>query len=351
MRRPIITHSCPDVGEEEIEALSACVRSLQLKGGERVQALERQVAADLGFAGAIATTTGSHAIHLALRAVFDKKKAAIGLPSYLCRSVYDAICLAGCKPVVFDIDPETLSLNWEMIKSKTLDAIIVPHVFGIRAKVEDFTDRGILVIEDCAQRIAPFETSQKEPKGAIRILSFEATKLVTSGEGGMLLCDDMTLLDRAKKLRDAAYDFAEPALGLPMTDLQAAMAGIQWLRYSSFVDKRVQLARYYMDKIEPKFPQAIFPAMRADDTYHFRFILTVENPEGMMESAAEQGIIIRRPISPATLHQLFQLTEAYPCTDYAFSHLVSLPLYPRLTWVEAGAVADFVCSFLQTELP
>src|ERR1035441_4646102 len=118
----VITHSCPDVGEAEIEALVECARSLQLKGGERVAQLESVIGDDLRYSAAVAVTTGAQAIHLALRARFPGGRAHVAVPSYVCRSVYDAVCLAECQPVLLDIDSDTFSLSLQAMAGQRCDA-------------------------------------------------------------------------------------------------------------------------------------------------------------------------------------------------------------------------------------
>lgn len=335
----VIAHSSPDIGEEEIAALIACARSQQVKGGERVRALEERIAADLGYCGGVAATTGSQAIHLALRALFAPRQAVVGLPSYVCRSVYDAICLAGCKPFLLDVDSNHLSVSLEAAKSARLDAVIVPHMFGIRAPIEAFLAAGFLVIEDCAQRLAPVEACKTEPKAPVRVLSFEATKLLTCAEGGLALFEDAVVAARARKLRDAPYDFAAPAVTLPLTDLQAAMALVQWRRLPEFLRQRHNLAQYYFESFGAGV-RHIVPAMRLDDTFHFRFLLAVEDPEKFLRVGNDHGVMFRQPVAPLPLHRLFGIAGSFSATEQAFAQLVSIPLYPKLPLDAARRVAE-----------
>lgn len=347
LSRPPIPHSCPDIGEAEREAVVACLRSLHVKGGLRVEDLERRVAADLGFVGGVATVSGAHAVHLALRSAFHAAPVSVGLPSYVCRSLYDAVCLAGCKPVLVDIDPDHLSTSIDHARGLELSAVIVPHMFGIRAPIEAFLAGDWLVIEDCAQRIAPFEIGRAEPRGHLRILSFEATKLLTCGEGGLLLADDQCLLNRARDLRDGSYDFPEPALRLPMTDLSAAIALVQWERLPSFLGRRRELADFYLDTIGRAHPHELLPAMRRENTHPFRFVLRVDDPDAFLRFGEQRGVTFRRPVAPAPLHRLFQCEGAFPVTDRMFDQLVSIPLYPRLSDDDAKLVADVVTQYLE----
>jgi len=336
----MIPHSSPDLGESEVAAAALCLRSQQVKGGPRLRELENRLAGDLGYAGAVATTSCTQAIHLTLRARFDGAPVSVGLPSYVCREVYDAVCLAGGHPQLLDIDPHHLSIDHQTPRLSELKAIIVPHMFGIRAPIEKFLAAGLFVIEDCAQRLAPLPVARQEPKPPVRVLSFEATKLLTCGEGGLLLSDDPALLEKARKLRDGPYELREPAVGTPLTDLQAAVLLVQWQRLPELLARRRQLVEYYLATLTKDFPEAIVPAMRAAGTYHFRFLLRVENPEAFLAATAKAGVTSRRPVAPHPLHRLFCIPGRFPVTDDVWSRMVSIPLYPRLSDADAGRVAQ-----------
>jgi dTDP-4-amino-4,6-dideoxygalactose transaminase len=328
----MIPHSKPFWGEEEISAVVACSQSLQLKGAGRMVQLEGEVSRDLEYAGAVATPTGSSAISLALRAQFPSG-ARVGCPSYICRSVYDAIVMAGCQPCLLDVDPVTFSTSLVQARGAGLDAVVVAHMFGIRAPIEDFLETGLFVVEDCAQRLAPCEVARREPKGSIRMLSFEATKILAAGEGGLLLSDDTSLLEQVRRLRDGPYDFAQAAPGFRPTEIQAAVALIQWRRLDEFLRRRRKIASFYLDRLDA------VPAMRAPDTYHYRFLVPATEPSAFMNAAAERGVIVRRPVAPACLHQLFGVDGSFPISERTLGGVVSLPIYPALTDGESEQVA------------
>ncbi len=330
----VIPHSKPAWGEAEVEALVACARSLELESGRVTAALEAEIAADLGFAGAVATPTASFGILLALKARFPHG-ARVGCPSYVCRSVYDAIVAAGAEPCLLDVEPATWSVALDATVAAGVDAVVVAHLFGVRAPVERFVGLGVFVIEDCAQRIAPPPIACGEPRGAVRVLSFAATKLLTCGQGGLLLTDDRELLARVRRLRDAPYDSPQPAIGFAPTDLQAAVALEQWRRLPAFLRRRRELAeRYVAGGLWSE------PAMRRPDTYHFRFVAAVRQPDAFIARAARHGVTVRRPVAPLCLHRLLDAPGDFGASEHAVETLISLPLYPALTDDEATRVID-----------
>jgi perosamine synthetase len=337
-----IPHSSPLIGIAETEALKKCALSQHVAAGFHVKELEKRLAADMKFAGAVAASSGTQSLHLALRAFFRDRRRVIGVPSYVCRSVHDAVCHAGHEPRLLDIDPDTFTVAPDQVYHSGLDAVVIPHMFGIRAPVEQFMECGSTIIEDCAQRIAPSSSMRSEPHPPLRFLSFHATKLLTAGHGGIFLTDDVDTLERARLLVGGSYETTERGVWAELSDLQAVLALVQWGRLDEFLAKRHEIARYYLDRLDLRYAERIVPAMRRDDTHHFRFVLTANNPDEFIRRGGELGINFRRPVAPMPLHKLFKVAGDFSRTDKVFARLVSLPLYPRLSMREAQRVADVV---------
>lgn len=349
-RQRLIAHSCPDIGDEELRAVTECLRSLHVKGGSRRDALEEVTARDQGYREGVATTTGGHAIHLGLRILFPRGGARIGVPSYVCRSVYDACILARCVPVLTDVDPDTFAVSLTDVDQLELDAVIVAHMFGIRAPIERYLKLGLPIIEDCAQRVLPCDQVSGEPKGTVRIISLEATKLLTAGEGGLLLLDAPELARRARQLRDGGYSAQDTALWLPLTDLQASVAIVQWSRLAGFLRLRKELAAFYREKLSARFASLLPGPMFDRDNIFFRFVLSVSRPERFIEEGAALGISFRRPVAPQPLHALFAPIEgSFPVTEELMRRLISIPIYPRLSQAEAEKVAEVTIALLEGE--
>lgn len=341
----IIPHSSPSLGAQEAAAAAAVVHSNMVKGGALRDRLESRCAQRFAAVKAIMATSGSQALHLALRSRFGRDSGArVILPSYICRSVYDATLLAGCEPVLLDIDPTTFSLAADAALTASGDAIVVAHMFGIRAPIEQFTGGAAFVVEDCAQRLAP--SGDRDAHGDVRILSFEATKLLTCGEGGALLVDDEDLAIRALALRDGPYETAQSALWLPLTDIQAAIAEVQLERLDSFLERRRTIAETYVAALDPT---SVHPAMRHGDTWHFRFVLDVEHPARLIASLEQRGVTARQPVAPRALHQQYGVPGEFPNTERAMDRAVSIPVYPSLSDEDVERVVEAVQTALEEQ--
>lgn len=173
------------------------------------------------------------------------------LPSYVCAAPWLAVVRVGAQPKIVDIEPDSYAIDPAAVKkvlSVRTSAIIVPHLFGLPADLTGLQSLGVPLIEDCAQTLGATEAGrQVGTVGAVTVCSFYATKLLCTGEGGMVLSHDQSLLERARALRE--YD-EEPVLddrafNYKMTDLQAALGLSQLRRFPSFLERRREIAAAY----------------------------------------------------------------------------------------------------------
>lgn len=335
MSNPLIPHSRPCFGPEEAAAAAEAVRSGWVKGGPRRGQLEQRIGADQGFAHVLATTSCTQALHVALRARFPDGGMRVAFPSYVCRSVWDAVRLAGGEPVLVDCDPVHFGPVLAQVESARPDAVIVPQLFGARAPVEPFLGRGWFVIEDAAQRLAPGERGPVAPELA-RTFSFEATKVITCGEGGAVAFHDSALAERALFLRDGGYQSPETALWLPFSDLQAAVALVQWSRLPEMQERR----RAHVERLLSVIPAgAVHPCLHAPGHTRFRLLLRARDPAAFIAAAAERGVAVRRPVAPMPLHRLFNVPGDLAGAQDQFDHNLSVPCHASLTADELNRVA------------
>lgn len=334
----MISHSKPFISSAEKKAVQDVLDSGMIGSGKLTTELEQMIATDIGYAVCIAVSSASLGIYSILRHKFPAGGAKVALASYVCRSVWDAIKMADCMPLLYDIDPATLAIDISKIRSENTDAVIVAHMFGIRADFEKLNDSGIEIIEDCAQRVVP-TTIKNEPRAKWRVYSFEPTKLLTSAQGGVIAGTDKEDTELLRKKLSGEYDIDADCIKAPYTDLQAGMACIQWKSLDSFLSTRRSIASYYIDRLtQAGLRKIIHPSMFAEDCWHFRFILQVTSPEMLIEKMEEKEVVCRKPINPFGLHKLFDVQGDFQQTENATNHLLSLPLYPALEKTEQEKV-------------
>jgi len=338
-----IPHSRPDLGEAEAHAAAAVVRSLMVKGGTHRDALERAVAADQGFEAGIATSSCTQALLLFLLTAFPEGGARVALSSLVCRSVFDAVRLARCEPVLVDIDPTTLCLNPAAALAMRPDAIVAAHLAGVACPVANLTHSDAWIIEDCAQRIVRNNHPSAQAR-LVRLFSFDATKVITCGEGGMLLSDDAAFAEQAKHTRAGEYSSTAPSLWTGLSDIQAAVAMVQWERLHEFAEKRRRIAEQYFAAFAPEW---IHPSMHLHGTTFFRFLLRVPDAPGWVERERQGPVAYRRPVAPMALHQLFSFPGEFPHTESTLREVLSIPIHTTMNESEIDRVIAHTSTLLE----
>jgi UDP-4-amino-4-deoxy-L-arabinose-oxoglutarate aminotransferase len=191
--------------------------------GVLVEKFENQISSYLGVSGSVATSSGTSALVLALQSLDVRKGSEIILPTYVCRSVLEAVLTVGAVPIICDVGP-----GWVMT-SENIEPHLSSKTFGIPVDISCFVEFGLPVIEDACQAFGlHIDNKPAGSLGTIGVFSFHATKCLTTGEGGMLASNDRELLVKAKGIRDG-NKVPSPRVPSPLSDLQAAL-GISQLK-------------------------------------------------------------------------------------------------------------------------
>ncbi|HDD43629.1 MAG TPA: aminotransferase class V-fold PLP-dependent enzyme, partial [Candidatus Desulfofervidus auxilii] len=244
----MIFHSKPTIEIDDIKAVKKILESGMIAEGEKVKELENKLCNYIGGLKAKATCTGRSALVLGLWTLGIEEGDEVILPTYVCHSVMDAVVFVGAKPVIVDIgddycvDPEEVKKH---ITSKT-KVITVVHIFGISAKIKELKkiaeEKSLYLIEDCAQAIGGEVDGRKLGSfGDISFFSFQATKVIATGEGGMLLVNNFDLLENFMKVIKIKGNFFR------MSDIQAVLGLNQLNKLEDFIRKRREIAKRYIE--------------------------------------------------------------------------------------------------------
>lgn len=338
--KPIV-HSKPWLTEADPHALRETLASGWLGQGDKTRAFEQTMSRWVGVDdGGVAVASGSAALLLALKALNIGTDSEVILPTYVCRSVLEAVISAGATPVCCDVGrhwvatPESVA-PWITRRTR---AIVLPHIYGVFAETPKFRAFGVPIIEDFAQAVD--KRGRRTLVGDVGVFSFHPTKCLTTGEGGMAVSADNNLVLRMRRLRDG---IPAPALGrmfAPLSDLAASLGLSQLARYDEAVERRARLAQLYMERLSPVMPAAL-PGLAPAQTMWFRFLLTLEGgTDRWQEPFAERGIHVRKGVDQL-LHRLLGLPdEAFPQAVRFFNETVSLPIYPGLDDREHAACME-----------
>lgn len=330
----MIPHSRPSLDEADIRAATDVLRSGRLAQGPVVEEFERRMAAFMCASGGVAVSSGTAALEVSLRVLGVGPGSEVILPSYVCAAPWIAVQRVGATACLVDVDPETYAIDplaaKRALTAKTR-AIIVPHLFGLPAALTDLERLGVPLIEDCAQTLGAEEAGRRVGSvGTVTVCSFYATKLLCTGEGGMVLSRDAGLLERARALRqyDESSIVDAGAANFKLTDVQAAIGLSQLERLPLLLTRRLALARAYRRAAEAG---GLAPPVVPPDRTHvyYRFVLRLSDPNGYAARLQQAGIQGRRPVF-RSLHRYVGL-DGFPGAEEAERTALSVPLYPSLT--------------------
>ena len=266
----VIRLALPDVGAEELAAVAEVFATGQLTMGEKVREFEELLARATGTEHAIAVSSGTAALHVAVLAMGIGPGDEVLVPAYTFPATANVVALAGAKPVLVDVDPETMNLDpgdaARRATAKT-KAILAVHLFGRPARLEELPD--IPVLEDAAGALGA--THRGKPCGGLGLLgcfSFHPRKIVTTGEGGALTTNDTDLAERARQLRhhgwspsNAYDDMPQGGFNYRLSDILCAIGIPQLRKLDELLEARERVARGYAERLRDL--DVVLP--RADD--------------------------------------------------------------------------------------
>ena len=334
----MIPHSQPTLTAQDKHALRFVS---YLSQGPAVAKFERQFARYHGKTQAVAVSSGTSALHLALLALGVKKNQEVLLPTYVCTALLNAIHYVGATPVLVDVDPETGNMSWADAKGKRTrrsKCLILPHMFGQPADVSAFKKLGLPIIEDCAQAIgAKYKGRRVGTQGDLGIFSFYATKMMATGEGGMVLARSAALLNKVRDQRE--YDHCSDyklRFNYKMTDIQASLGSSQLKQLNAFIRKRKSIATIYQNALAD-LPVEIPDAA----SVYYRFIFKSSKRNQIRQALRRKKIMAEPPVYKP-IH-LYLKKRGFKAADDWYKRGLSIPIYPQLSLKEAKRIGNLIC--------
>jgi dTDP-4-amino-4,6-dideoxygalactose transaminase len=343
----VIEHSKTTIQENDIDAVVSILKSRIVNCSHVTEEFEKRFADYIGVRRAFATSSGTNALFLALKVLGIGRGDEVIIPSYVCDDVLSAVWFAGADAKLadiclddFNIDPDDVELKI----SKNTKAIICPHLFGMPAQINKLLRLNLPLIEDCAHSIgAEYENKKVGSFGIISVFSFHALKMLTCGEGGMLLTSNKTICDKLHSFLFPNFDAQEYTLTFHMSNISAALGISQLSNIDSFLQKRKEIADTYARELSDL--EVTLPSYKTAERCSsvFRYCIKIGSSlslEQVFKMYADEGIIVRSPVKKA-LHSFKPFHDQYCSnTEYAIRHVVSLPIYPLLTEEEQKRVIN-----------
>ena len=334
-----IKHNKPLLGTQESKAINDVMKSEWIIADSEVRKFEKSVAKMNKFKYAVAVNSGTAAIHLALLSLGVKESDEVILPAFTVADPLNAINYTGVKAVLVDVEKNSFDIDVDQIKRKITNktkAIIVPHMLGSFAKIDELEKIGIPIINDCAQSIGGiYKGKPIGSYGDLTIFSFYATKLITTGQGGMVLTNNK---NRAKFMRDT-IDYNgrtnyKVRFNYPMTDISAAMGNAQLKKLNDFIKRRREIAKRYKSAITNK-EISTFPNLDENYSNFYRFVLKFKSQKKRDEA---KKIFIKNKITAIVPIKEYELLyncigenkNDYPNSLEMANTCLSVPIYPAL---------------------
>lgn len=354
--------SKPQIGEEEKQAVMQVLESGQLAQGPRVKEFEDQYAAWCGTRFAVAVSSGTTALHVALLAHgIGPGDEVITTPFSFIASA-NCILYAGATPVFADIEPDYFMLDPQDVEKKITPrtkAIIPVHLFGQAADMAGLSalaDKyNLAIIEDACQSHGAKFHGQSVGAWGTACYSFYPTKNMTTIEGGMITTDDEGVAERARLLRNhgSPKRYLHESLGFNfrMTDLQAAIGLTQLKKVDQWNRLRQKNAAYLSSKLAG-LPGIRVPKVRegCEHVFH-QYTIRAENRDALLEKLAAKGIGVGVyypiPIHQQPLYRHAGYNDSLPVSEAASLSVLSLPVHPALTQPELDEIVAAVAAAVQ----
>ena len=346
----------PLISDEEKQAVLQVLESGMLAQGPTVEAFERAFAELCGVEHAVATSSGTTALHVALLAHGIGPGDEVITTPFTFIATANAILYVGAKPVFVDIDPATFNIDPSLIEvaiTSRTKAILPVHLFGLPADLDLILEiaeqYGLPVIEDACQAHGATYGDRCVGSFGTGCFSFYPTKNMTSAEGGMITTDDAALADYCREVRQHGmrrrYYHDRLGYNFRMTDVHAAIGLAQLQKLNGFNQARRANATYLSQHLR----DVTTPTTPAGRT-HVYHQYTVRVPDaqrdivldGLRAQGVSAGVYYPVPIHRQHLYRDLGYDDHLPNAERAAHEVLSLPVHPALTGEDLKRIVNAV---------
>ncbi len=361
----------PIIGEEEIRAVIDVLKSGRLtnpspEGGQKVREFEQEFSKFIGVKHAIAVNSGTSALYAALLAGGVGPGDEVIVPAFTFVATANVVLMVGAKPVFADIDLATYNISIEDIKRKITNrtkAIIPVHLYGLTADMDPIMEiaeeHNLLVIEDaCQAHGAEYKGKKAGSLGHMAAFSFYPSKIITTGEGGIITTNDEELAEKLRMIRThgqvKGYDSIILGANLRMTEISAAIGVVQMKRIREFLRIRRRNAKILTQELNEV--EGLSLPIEPEGYLHNWYLYTVriekKNRDQVLMALRKNGIGTVA-YYPTPLHKLPLYSnlgyghERLVNSEYAAKTVLSLPVHPLVTEEQITYVASTLKKILK----
>jgi dTDP-4-amino-4,6-dideoxygalactose transaminase len=353
MKIPI---NIPILGNEEINAVNAILREASLTsaaniGGKNVQEFEKLASSYVKSKFAIAVNSGTAALQAALYALDVKVGDEVLLPSFTFVATANAVLSVGAKPVFVDILKNNYTMDPLDLKKKITkkSKVVIPvHLYGNVAYIDQISEvakkHGLRIIEDAAQSLgSTFKGKHTGTFSDIGCYSLYPAKVMTSGEGGLIVTNNKKLTEKLRMIRNHGmvhgYDTKIFGLNLRLPEISAAIAKIQIKKLPKFLYKRRKNAKILSDLISTL--DITIPKERKNEKVNwYLYTIATKNRNKVMKKLNMKGIgAAAYYTTPVHKTPFYKKKIKLFTTDWAVSHVLSLPVHPGVSTKNLALIA------------
>ena len=344
--------------------------------GQNTMKFEELIGEYVGRKYGVAFNSGTSALHAALLAHRIKKGDEVIVPSFTFIATVNSVLFVGAKPVFADVEEETYGLDPENVKEKITEktrCIMPIHYGGLPCYIKELKeiarDYRLLLIEDAAESLG--SKGYDEPVGSFgdsAMFSFCANKIITTGEGGMIVTDSRDIFERLRLIRShgrsetedyftsiKTMDYITLGYNWRMSNITAALGISQFKKLNEIIEMRRRNAAYMTKRLSKI--RGIEPPHPPRQYFHVYQMYTIKVEEGkkvrnsLKNYLAEKGIMTKVYFSPVHLTSFYRRNFAFrgvelPVTEKLSQQVLTLPMYPTLTTKEIDYIADNIKHFM-----
>jgi perosamine synthetase len=348
----------PDIGEDEIEAVSRIMRSGMIASGEEVTKFEKEFADYCQTLEGVATSNGTTALHAGLLACGIQPGDEVIVPSFTFIATATSVSMCGARPVMVDICSDSFGISpdaiVEAISPKT-KAIVGVHLFGhpcnIPAILDICEDHDLIFIEDCAQAHgATYKGKKVGSFGTIGCFSFYPTKNMTTGEGGIITTNDKSLSVHLRRLinhgQEKKYLHTEIGYNYRMTNICAAIGRVQLKKIGKINDSRIKNAAYLSKNLNHSLIRLPNIFEGYSHVFHQYVIRVRDKKRDNLASWLLKNEVASAVHYPVPIHEqpVFSglSNPSCPVSSRLAQEVLSLPVYPGLSEDELNHICTVI---------
>lgn len=358
----IIPFSKPYFSQEELDGLKGPVESGWVTQGIEVERFEKSLSELCKVEHAISVNSGTSALHLSLLAHNIGNGHEVICPSYSFIATANSIKLSGATPIFVDVDINTSNMLPDLTEkyiTKKTKALMVVHQFGFPANIDGFQELAnkykLILIQDSACALgSTYKNKSLSTWGDVSCLSFHPRKIITTGEGGAVLTNDLNIAKKIRELRSHGASVLHKDTNLSgkheeyfsfgynfrLSDLNAALGNIQIKKLDEIILKRTEIANKYLTRLSKYKDKIAMPSTLHNtkpnyQTFQIRILAGLKKRDSLISTLTNYGISTRAGIPPIHKQIVYSKLNEYknislPNTELLFEEGLCLPLFPDL---------------------